>query len=200
MNGSDRRACTCHPSEAPQPCQHKYAFSECRRAALLKFGFDTGDYICRCADCGLQFQGAKRSWRCRQCADEAVKGRAHTEDKRAHSPFSNSENASRDPTNPFAPREYPGWMDSTPDNRRAALVEKVAEELYNVPVFGASGAVFPAWKDASPNIREHYRNEATAAIDLIRNEVLEEAAKVVDRSPAGIAAAAAIRALKSTDP
>jgi len=50
------------------------------RAALVKFGFDTGDYMCRCADCGLQFQGAKRSWRCRPCADEAVRGRAHTDD------------------------------------------------------------------------------------------------------------------------
>ena len=50
------------------------------RAALVKFGFDTGDYVCRCADCGLQFQGAKRSWRCRPCADEAVRGRAHTDD------------------------------------------------------------------------------------------------------------------------
>jgi hypothetical protein len=27
--------CTCHPSEAPQPCQHKYAFSECVVAAKL---------------------------------------------------------------------------------------------------------------------------------------------------------------------
>ena len=25
--------CTCHPDEAPVPCQHKYAFSECERAA-----------------------------------------------------------------------------------------------------------------------------------------------------------------------
>ncbi len=27
------RSCTCHPSEAPVPCQHKYAFSECVKAA-----------------------------------------------------------------------------------------------------------------------------------------------------------------------
>jgi DNA modification methylase len=27
------RPCTCHPSEAPVPCQHKYAFSECVAAA-----------------------------------------------------------------------------------------------------------------------------------------------------------------------
>lgn len=27
------RDCTCHPSEAPVPCQHKYAFSECVKAA-----------------------------------------------------------------------------------------------------------------------------------------------------------------------
>jgi hypothetical protein len=27
--------CTCHPDEAPVPCQHKYAFSECERAARI---------------------------------------------------------------------------------------------------------------------------------------------------------------------
>jgi hypothetical protein len=27
------RSCTCHPSERPHPCQHKYAFSECVEAA-----------------------------------------------------------------------------------------------------------------------------------------------------------------------
>lgn len=27
------RNCTCHPDEAPIPCQHKYAFSECAEAA-----------------------------------------------------------------------------------------------------------------------------------------------------------------------
>lgn len=26
------RACTCHPSEAPVPCQHRYAYSECKAA------------------------------------------------------------------------------------------------------------------------------------------------------------------------
>lgn len=31
--GAQERACTCHPSEAPVPCQHKYAFSECVEAA-----------------------------------------------------------------------------------------------------------------------------------------------------------------------
>lgn len=33
---ADSRACTCHPSEAPQPCQHRFAYSECRRAALVE--------------------------------------------------------------------------------------------------------------------------------------------------------------------
>ena len=28
------RECTCHPSEAPTPCQKKYAFNECHAAAL----------------------------------------------------------------------------------------------------------------------------------------------------------------------
>jgi hypothetical protein len=27
------RSCTCHPSEAPVPCQHKYVFSECVKTA-----------------------------------------------------------------------------------------------------------------------------------------------------------------------
>ena len=30
------RSCTCHPGEAPVPCQHHYAFSECRRQALIE--------------------------------------------------------------------------------------------------------------------------------------------------------------------
>lgn len=37
---TDRRACTCHPSEAPKPCRERYALSEClaadRRAALVE--------------------------------------------------------------------------------------------------------------------------------------------------------------------
>ena len=28
------RTCTCHPSEAPTPCQQKYALGECIKAAL----------------------------------------------------------------------------------------------------------------------------------------------------------------------
>ncbi len=27
---SDNRSCTCHPDEAPKPCQKRYAFSECQ--------------------------------------------------------------------------------------------------------------------------------------------------------------------------
>ena len=30
---ANARSCTCHPSEAPQPCAEKYAFSECIAAA-----------------------------------------------------------------------------------------------------------------------------------------------------------------------
>lgn len=31
---SDKRACTCHPEDAPPiPCPHKYALSDCRAAA-----------------------------------------------------------------------------------------------------------------------------------------------------------------------
>lgn len=30
---TDNRPCTCHPDEAPVPCQRKFAFSECVAAA-----------------------------------------------------------------------------------------------------------------------------------------------------------------------
>lgn len=139
------------------------------RAALVKFGFDTGDYMCRCADCGLQFQGAKRSWRCRPCADEAVKGRAHTDDKRAHSAFANSENASR-----------------------AALVERVRD------IIAGSGNC-DRWCEGSVNPHCGCRDDANEAIKIIRAEVLEEAEDTVgevgDCAEVG-AYLAAIRALK----
>lgn len=32
------RPCTCHPDEAPLPCQRKYALSECLRASALSGG------------------------------------------------------------------------------------------------------------------------------------------------------------------
>jgi hypothetical protein len=31
----DPRSCTCHPDEAPVPCQHQYAYRACRERALL---------------------------------------------------------------------------------------------------------------------------------------------------------------------
>jgi hypothetical protein len=34
----DPRNCTCHPSEAPVPCERKYAFSECLAAARARKG------------------------------------------------------------------------------------------------------------------------------------------------------------------
>ena len=63
-------------------------------------------------------------------------------------------------------------------DRRAALVEKMAD------------AIAKAWD-------EHGRviDAATAAIDLIRAEVLEEAAKELERF-GGLGLAAKIRALK----
>jgi hypothetical protein len=73
------------------------------RAALRLVGFAEGDYMCRCTDCALQFQGDKRSILCRECAEKAL---AHTGDKRTHSLFANSENADH-----------------------AALVEKVARAM-----------------------------------------------------------------------
>jgi len=75
-------------------------------------------------------------------------------------------------------------------DRRAALVEKVARAMAE-----RAGASY-SW--------EWYRNQgiATAAIDLIRADVLEEAARVADRYEIPLCEtsashiAAAIRALK----
>ena len=36
MRRQRERPCTCHPSEAPVPCQRKYAFSECMTAFVRK--------------------------------------------------------------------------------------------------------------------------------------------------------------------
>lgn len=30
------RPCTCHPDEAPKPCQHKYALGDCMAAAVIR--------------------------------------------------------------------------------------------------------------------------------------------------------------------
>ena len=30
------RPCTCHPDEAPKPCQKRYAFSECQAARIAQ--------------------------------------------------------------------------------------------------------------------------------------------------------------------
>jgi hypothetical protein len=37
LMSSTERLCTCHPSEAPVPCQKKYAYSECIKAAFASF-------------------------------------------------------------------------------------------------------------------------------------------------------------------
>lgn len=98
---------------------------------------------------------------------------AHTDDKRAHSPFGNSENASR-----------------------AALVERVARQMYDE----LEGPI--ADQDYGRQCRQWERcvKMATAAIDLIRVEVLEEAAlraeDFLGEAWEGYEIAAAIRALK----
>lgn len=48
------RPCTCHPSEAPTPCAHQYALSECLRAAAL---LDIGAAMDR-LDAALKVSGA----------------------------------------------------------------------------------------------------------------------------------------------
>ena len=69
----------------------------------------------------------------------------------------------------------------TPDERRAALVERVGKLL---------------WYDGSGfDVPNHL---LTAAIDLIRAEVLEESARECGLSSVGLHFAAAIRELKGT--
>lgn len=82
---------------------------------------------------------------------------AHADDKPAHSPFGNSENANR-----------------------AALVEKVAMAIAKAEIeyFGPHSTLIQCQSWAlHPDC---YRQAATAAIDLIRAETLEEAARVVE--------------------
>ena len=81
----------------------------------------------------------------------------------------------------------------------AALVEKVAEELWqadSIRVMGCRRSV--PWSEAGPAAHNQWRPLATAAIDLIRAEVLEEAAREFDRwgDIYGDNAARTIRALK----
>jgi len=85
---------------------------------------------------------------------------------------------------------------------RAALVEKVAKAI-----FYESNLSHLLWEDEiSENDRNLFRVKATAAIDLIRAETLEEAAKVAEAHATNASGpveratseyiAAAIRALK----
>lgn len=80
-------------------------------------------------------------------------------------------------------------------DRRAALVERVARVL-------AEYYTSKEWWDINQGSKGVWRNIATAAIDLIRAEVLEEAAQIADRYEIPMAEtsashiAAAIRALK----
>jgi hypothetical protein len=96
---------------------------------------------------------------------------AHTDDKRAHSAFGNSENADR-----------------------AALVEKVARAMC-ADWYDGNEEVFDLKNN---NFRSAYEFMAAIAITLIRAEVLEEAARELDRwgDIYGDNAARAIRALK----
>ncbi len=75
--------------------------------------------------------------------------------------------------------------------RRAALVEKVAKEMFRL-------THLEPWDEAPTKPKVDMMMYATAAIALIRAEVLEEAARELDRwgDIYGDNAAAAIRALK----
>jgi hypothetical protein len=73
---------------------------------------------------------------------------------------------------------------------RAALVEKVAKSLWSFQY------LTPYETDANSSAKIEFRAIAEGLIDLIRAEVLEEAAQVADVY--GPLSATAIRALKGT--
>ena len=81
-------------------------------------------------------------------------------------------------------------------DRRAALVEKVAKSLWSLQY------LTPYETDANSSAKIEFRAIAEGLIDLIRAEVLEEAANVADRYEIPLCEtsashiAAAIRALK----
>jgi hypothetical protein len=70
-------------------------------------------------------------------------------------------------------------------DRRAALVERVARAM----------AVCEGYDENNKDVVASFEDSATAAVSLIRDEVLEEAARVADENGAGLAANR-IRALK----
>ena len=85
----------------------------------------------------------------------------------------------------------------TADERRAAMVEKVARAQYEA--FNEGEGI--PWDDFTSPEKDLWRKEANAAIDLIRADTLEEAAKRYEEGDDWDvfgAAAAAIRALKGT--
>lgn len=136
---ADTRSCTCHPSEAPQPCQRKYALGDCRRALLDALAETDAELVMD--------------------------------------------------------------IDTTAVKRRAALVEKVAIAIYQTwcAIHGVAETSLP-WSEIDDEERDACVAEATAAIDLIRVEVLEEAAlraeDFLGEAWEGYEIAAAIRALK----
>lgn len=96
---------------------------------------------------------------------------------------------------------------------RAALVEKVACAIYEAKAPDGKAKWELPWDTLRESTKAHWRMDATAAIDLIRAEVLEEAAQVADAMPVlhqvtpkhvrgntPQHVAAAIRALKDAPP
>ena len=45
---SDNRSCTCHPDEAPKPCQKRYAFSECQADRIEQLEAALRPLACTC--------------------------------------------------------------------------------------------------------------------------------------------------------
>lgn len=115
----------------------------------------------------------------------------------------------------------PGLMDNQKhtvaeidNNHRAELVEKVGRAQYEA--FNEGDGV--PWDDFPGPVKDLWRKVAAAAIDLIRAEVLEEAARLIDENHIvhggdgdrlgprrdgdqhGLAYATAIRALKEEKP
>jgi len=62
------------------------------------------------------------------------------------------------------------------------LRERVAKAMWATPLDENCAPV--SWEDASDEARNAYQMEADAAIAIIRNETLEEAARVAEAFPA----------------
>lgn len=67
---SDTRSCTCHPDEAPKPCQKRYALNECQAARIERLEAALRDIA-----------GMDYFYVCENPEEPMIKARAALEDK-----------------------------------------------------------------------------------------------------------------------